>query len=393
MFSIGDWSKYRFYILFLLIMQWHSHIYAQNIFIIGATGGVGSALIEQISQFDIGDLNHLHPTRILGVANTKRILLADPSSMPLGLSWEHGENIKADMERMGRLMHDRYASILGSMTLLGIKISDIVFVDVTADSSRANLDFHLEVVRLGWSIVTANKNPLALSTPEEFRCLTKDRRRYAYRASVMAGWPAVSELLWAYDTKNIVTKIEGCFSGTLAYICSELEKWIQFSTIVRDAHTKKYTEPNPWDDLSGRDVMRKILILARTAGYSLSMEDIIIEPFIPEEYSRYTGDTFWKEIATLNDSFRSQIQKLLSEGKTLRYIASFAFTDGHPQIIIQCREVLRDSPLGSLNGTHNKVVIETECFSTEFTRPWAGIKNTANSIRVDLADLLKERVA
>lgn len=130
-------------------MQWHSHIYAQNIFIIGATGGVGSALIEQISQFDIGDLNHLHPTRILGVANTKRILLADPSSMPLGLSWEHGENIKADMERMGRLMHDRYASILTSMTLLGIKISDIVFVDVTADSSRANLDFHLEVVRLG----------------------------------------------------------------------------------------------------------------------------------------------------------------------------------------------------------------------------------------------------
>ena len=81
-------------------MQWHSHIYAQNIFIIGATGGVGSALIEQISQFDIGDLNHLHPTRILGVANTKRMLLADPSSTPQGLSWENIGDIHRDIHGM-----------------------------------------------------------------------------------------------------------------------------------------------------------------------------------------------------------------------------------------------------------------------------------------------------
>ena len=374
-------------------MQWHSHIYAQNIFIIGATGGVGSALIEQISQFDIGDLNHLHPTRILGIANTKRMLLADPSSTPQGLSWENIGDIHRDIQGLWSLVHDGYSSILASVKTLGISLRDIIFIDVTADSSRANLDFHLEVIRLGWSVVTANKNPLALSTPEEFYLLTRDRRRYAYRASVMAGWPAISELLWAHDTKNMVTKIEWCFSWTLAYICSELEKWLKFSAIVRDAHAKKYTEPNPWDDLSGRDVMRKILILTRTAGYPLSMEDITIEPFIPEKYSNYIGEDFLVAIEELDSWFYSQIQDLLSEWKTLRYTASFSREGTHPNINIQCEQVSKNSPLGSLSGTHNKVVIETECFTTEFSRPGAGIQNTANSIRVDLVSLLKERIS
>ncbi|GAB0174223.1 MAG: hypothetical protein HHAS10_01020 [Candidatus Altimarinota bacterium] len=373
-------------------MHWHGHIHAQNVFIIGATGGVGGKVIEQINRCDFWDSDHLHPTRILGVANSKKILLADPNSVLQGLSWEQSEDIKKDIDRMGVTIREGYWSILHSLKTLGLRESDIVFIDTTADASKENLEFHKEVIRRGGVIVTANKNPIALSSVEEFRYLTRDRRKYAYRASVMAGGPAVNEIAGAYDTKNTVHSIEGCFSGTLAYICTELEKSKKFSEIVKDAHSRKYTEPNPWDDLSGFDVAKKILILARTAGYDISIEDIEIVPFISQEYASYSGKTFFENIAHLDLDFSHRITRLKSEGKTLRYIASMKTKNQKASIHVGPQEVSLESPLGSLTGTDNKVVIETDCFTSECARPGAGIENTANSIRVDLASLLKERI-
>lgn len=374
-------------------MHWHGHIHAQNVFIIGATGWVWGKVIEQINQCDLWDGDHLHPTRILWVANSKKILLADPNSMLQGLSWEQSEDIKKDIDRMGVTIREGYWSILNSLKLLWLRESDIVFIDTTADASKENLEFHKEVIGRWGLIVTANKNPIALSTMEEFRYLTRDRRRYAYRASVMAGGPAVKEIAWAYDTKNTVHSIEWCFSGTLAYICSELEKEKKFSQIVKEAHSRKYTEPNPWDDLSGFDVAKKILILARTAGYGVSMEDIQITPFIPEKYSSYSWKSFFESIAELDSNFSDRITRLKQEGKTLRYIASMKVENKVASIKVWPEEVSLESPLGSLTGTDNKVVMETDCFTSECARPWAGIDNTANSIRVDLASLLKERIA
>lgn len=368
-------------------------MHAQNVFIIGATGWVGGKVIQQIHDSDIWNSDHLHPTRILGIANSRKILLADPNSMLQGLSWSERSDIEKDLDRMGTTIRDGYNSILESLHILGLQEKDIVFVDTTADSSRENLKFHMEVIRRGGRIVTANKNPIALSSMEEFRFLTRNRRHYAYRASVMAWGPAVKELIGAFDTKNKVHSIQWCFSGTLAYICSELEKWLSFSSIVQDAHTKNYTEPNPWDDLSGFDVAKKILILARTAGYNVSIDDIIIEPFIPSEFSKFSGKEFLHEIESLDMGFSDRLEKLRTENKTLRYIASLHIEEGMPIIRVGPQEVSKDSPLGSLTGTNNKVVIETDCFTSECARPGAWLENTANSIRVDLAWLLKERIA
>lgn len=373
-------------------MHWHGHIHAQNVFIIGATWWVWGKVIEQINRCDFWDSDHLHPTRILWVANSKKILLADPNSVLQGLSWEQSEDIKKDIDRMWVTIREWYWSILHSLKTLWLRESDIVFIDTTADASKENLEFHKEVIRRGWVIVTANKNPIALSSVEEFRYLTRDRRKYAYRASVMAGGPAVNEIAWAYDTKNTVHSIEWCFSGTLAYICTELEKSKKFSEIVKDAHSRKYTEPNPWDDLSGFDVAKKILILARTAGYDISIEDIEIVPFISQEYASYSWKTFFENIAHLDLDFSHRITRLKSEWKTLRYIASMKTKNQKASIHVGPQEVSLESPLGSLTGTDNKVVIETDCFTSECARPWAGIENTANSIRVDLASLLKERI-
>lgn len=309
------------------------------------------------------------------------------------LSWADTKAIRRDIERMGTIARDGYTSIFASFKTLGLEEKDIVFIDTTADGSRENLEFHKEVLRRWGKIVTANKNPVALSSMEEFRFLTRDRHRYAYRAAVMAGGPAVNELIGAYDTKNTIHSLEWCFSGTLAYICSELEKWLSFSSIVDDAHTKKYTEPNPWDDLSGFDVAKKILILARTAGYDVTIDDITIEPFIPKEFSKFSGKEFLTMIASLDTDFSSRMTRLQKESMTLRYIASLKRDNEKSSIHVGPQEVSKMSPLGSLSGTNNKIVIETDCFTTEFSRPGAGLENTANSIRVDLAELLKERIA
>jgi homoserine dehydrogenase len=374
-------------------MKWNSYIHAQNVFIIGATWSVGRELIYQISDYDSIENNHTHPTRILGVANSKKILLSVDDTSYSGLSWTRDANINADITTHGIVLTAWYDSILWSLDILGISMSDIVFIDVTADGSRANLDFHLRVIKSGGSIVTANKNPLALSSIEEFYLLTQDRLRYLYRSSVMAWWPAVSELLNAYDTRNKVHSIEGCFSGTLAYICSGLEKWESFSSIVRDAHTRKYTEPNPWDDLSGHDVMRKILILARTAGFQISAEDITIKPFIDKGFSGYTSNEFFDQIEALDGAFEAEIRSSQAKWETLRYVAKLWFNWDTLQVSVWPRYVEKQSSLWSLQGTHNKVIITTDNFVTEFSRPWAGIQNTANSIRVDLAWLLKKRIA
>ncbi len=374
-------------------MHWHWHIHAQNVFIIGATGGVGGRLIEQIYTSDSWNSNHLHPTRILGIANSTHILLADPGTSLEWLSWSHAEDIRADLSLKGTPIRDWYQDILASLEILGIEESDIVFIDTTADHSEENLAFHMEVIRRGGSIVTANKNPIALCDSEQFDFLTSDRRRYGYRASVMAWGPAISEIIGAYDTKNTIHSIKGCFSGTLAYICSELEKWLPFSSIVVDAHTRRYTEPNPWDDLSGYDVAKKILILARTAGYDVSMNDAIIEPFISREFADLHGHDFFHAIQTLDRDFSSRMTRLQAEDRTLRYVATFRVIDSKPEIRVWPQEVSREDPLGSLRWTNNKIVVETDCFTTDFSRPWAWLDNTANSIRVDLAWLLQERIA
>ena len=99
-----------------------------------------------------------------------------------------------------------------------------------------------------------------------------------------------------------------------------------------DAHTRRYTEPNPWDDLSGYDVAKKILILARTAGYDVSMNDAIIEPFISREFADLHGHDFFHAIQTLDRDFSSRMTRLQAEDRTLRYVATFRVIDSKPEI-------------------------------------------------------------
>ena len=274
--------------------------------------------------------------------------------------------------------------------------STLVFVDVTA-LNEPMTEFHLKVIRdTPYGIVTANKNPVALSDYAVFQELTRHPRRYGYRCSVMAGAESVTFLQDLRDLNDRLHSIEGCFSGTNGYIATELEKGRKFSEIVIEARKKGYTEPDPRDDLSGLDVARKIIVLARTAGYGVGIENVVLNPFIPREY--FSGEdvsSFLNRINELDEYFKEIVAKAKENGLSLRYVARMDIIDGEPKIEVGLKEVPEKSPLGRLEGTLNKFVVITDAYPEKspysVEAPGAGLEVTARNIRRDLLYLLPER--
>lgn len=131
------------------------------------------------------------------------------------------------------------------------------------------------------------------------------------------------------------------------------------------AEAKKlgYTEPNPWDDLNGLDVARKLLILARTAGYKLEMSDIEVEGFIDNKYAEVPSDQFLEAIKAEDASMATRYKEALARGNTLKYVASMQIVDGKPKLKVGLQEVSKNSSIGSLQGTNNIAKIETKTYT------------------------------
>ncbi|MAE42974.1 hypothetical protein CMO93_04330 [Candidatus Woesearchaeota archaeon] len=364
----------------------------QDVFIVGATGNIGRTLVKQILVS--GDTNpdiHVNPTRIVGVASSANFIY-----QPRGISHEQAYSF-ADGQYSQSQAYNGLGHLL-SVARAGHKPenSSLVFVDVTA-LNKPMTDFHLATIQSSpFGIVTANKNPAALSDYGIFQELTKDPNRYDYRCSVMAGAEAVSMLRDLKDINDAPKTIQGCFSGTLGYITSELEKGRKFSEIVKDAKDKGYTEPDPRDDLNGLDVARKLLVLARTAGYEVGIDDIDISPFIPQDYFN-GGDvgSFLGSIKQLDAEFKAKMEQAAERGMTFRYVANLDATKEVPKLEVSLKEVPLQSPLGNLKGTSNKIVIISNSYPEEnpysVEAPGAGLRVTAQNIRRDLLYLLKDR--
>src|SRR3989338_3284058 len=296
----------------------------QDLFIIGATGKVGKTLVRQI--FEKGDTDrkkHPNPTRIVGLASSSNVLYS-PKGLSKDESTEFTEmkNKKTKYNELNEFLDIVENSIRREKTSL-------VFVDTTP-INKPMTEFHLQVIeKTPYAIVTANKNPIALSPYSTFKRLTHDVKRYGYRCSVMAGAHAVPLLQELRDVNDLPLLLQGCFSGTLGYITSELEKGKKFSAILKDAYAKGYTEPHPRDDLNGLDVARKLIVLARTAGFEVDIKDIELEPFIPDKFfAEDSVDKFMKSVESLDEEFTKKISSALEKNNTLRYVASMDARNG-----------------------------------------------------------------
>jgi len=258
-----------------------------------------------------------------------------------------------------------------------------ILVDLTSDETA---DLIEEALGRGFHVVLANKKPLAV--PQEqfdrmMRIARENGLELRYEATAGAGLPVLDTLAKLREAGDRVSEILGCFSGTLGFIMTAIEDGQRFSDAVREAWTRGYTEPDPRDDLSGKDVARKALILARTLGRRTDLEDIRLEPLFGREADDPDPARFIEKLAKLDDAFAKRIEAARRDKKVLRYVAKI----GRGPIRVGIEAVPESSPMGRLRGTDNQVAIYSKRYATNplvVTGPGAGAAVTAAGVLNDI---------
>ena len=258
-----------------------------------------------------------------------------------------------------------------------------ILVDLTSEETSPLIE---EALDRGFHVVLANKKPLAIKQNDFDRMFEVARERNValrYEATAGAGLPVLDTLAKLQESGDRIEQILGCFSGTLGFIMTALEDGIAFSEAVRSAWKLGYTEPDPRDDLSGMDVARKALILARTLGRRSEISEIDLEPLFPKELSDDDPATFVANLAALDDVFAKRVANARREKRVLRYAAKI----GRGGIRVGIEAVPEASPMGRLRGTDNQVAIYSKRYKTNplvVTGPGAGAAVTAAGVLNDI---------
>jgi len=271
--------------------------------------------------------------------------------------------------------------------LEGVLQPGTILVDVTASTETAPI--LQAALDAGCGVVLANKHPLSRPWPEVQTIL--GHRRLRYEATVGAGLPVIAALYDLLDTSDRVTAIEGCLSGTLGYLCTQLEDGASYSVAVSQARSLGYTEPDPREDLSGRDVARKALILARTAGWPLETADLRIEPLYPEPLADIPTEEFMAAAYTLDAPYAHRVEQARARGQALRYVARITPDGGE----VGLTAVPKDSALGALRGPANHVTFYTDRYAElglTISGPGAGPEVTAAGVLADIIKIANDKV-
>ena len=315
-----------------------------NLFICGV-GTVGGQLIEQIAlQQDKLKRRRSLKINVVGIARSSKAVFDRG-----GIDLAHWKEALADGMpiTLARLREE----------VLGMNIFNSVFVDCTASAEVSSL--YEDFFNHGISVVAANKIA-ASSEYQNYRKLKKTARRrgvkFLFETNVGAGLPIINTINSLRNSGDHVQKIEAVLSGTLNFIFNTISKDIPFSETVRMAKEQGFSEPDPRIDLSGKDVVRKLVILSREAGYEVNQEDVVAEPFIPQEFFDCSLEEFWKKLPSLDAEFERQRQQLEKEHKHWRFVAKM--DDG--SYTVSLRTFDEHHSFYSLDGSNNIVLLTTE---------------------------------
>ncbi|MCR4593205.1 MAG: bifunctional aspartate kinase/homoserine dehydrogenase I [Bacteroidaceae bacterium] len=318
-----------------------------NIFICGV-GTVGGSLIEQIHQQQEKLKRELRlKLNVVGIASGHNAMFRRE-----GLDLENfRENLKnAEPSNIQRL-HDE---------VIGMNIFNSVFVDCTASEEVAGL--YKDFLTHNINVVAANK--IAASSDyanySELKHIAQKRGvKFLFEANVGAGLPIIRTINDLCNSGDKILRIEAVLSGTLNFIFNTISKDIPFSKTVEMAKAEGYSEPDPRIDLSGKDVVRKLVILAREAGYEINQEDVETQLFIPERFFEGSIEDFWKNLPSLDAEFEARRAVLEKENKVWRFVAKFE--NGKASVSLQ--EFSRDHSFYVLEGSNNIVLLTTERYN------------------------------
>ena len=315
-----------------------------NLFICGI-GTVGGKLIEQIrSQYDNLKEHSRLKLNVVGVASSHNAIYSRDG---IDLA-NYKELLKASEPSDPEKLRD---------TILSMNIFNAVFVDCTASKEIAAL--YQSLLDHNVSIVAANKIAASSSYDDYTRLKETALRRgikFLFETNVGAGLPIIGTINDLRNSGDRILKIEAVLSGTLNYIFNKISAQCPFSETVKRAKEEGYSEPDPRIDLSGTDVVRKIVILAREAGYRVEQEDVEKHLFVPDHFFTGSLEDFWKHLPELNADFEKKRKKLEEEGRRWRFIA----TMDHGKVSVALRDMTQDSPFYNLEGSNNIVLLTTE---------------------------------
>ena len=319
-----------------------------NLFIVG-TGTVGGNLLEQIKQQQqtLKKQNKLR-INVVGIANGRRALF-DRDGIELDNYFDKlmSEGVESTPELIKQEIRE-------------MNIFNSVFVDCTA--SEAVSELYEDLLSSSISVVTANKIE-ASSDYDRYLKLKKTARRsgvkFLFETNVGAGLPIINTMNSLMNSGDKIIKLEAVLSGTLNFIFNTLSEDIAFSKAIQMAVDAQFAEPDPRIDLSGLDVIRKLVILSREAGAQISQEDVAKTLFIPQEYFDGSLDEFWATISAMDTSFEERRQLLEKEDKKLRFVATY--DKGACEVGLQ--EVEKGHPFYDLEGSNNIILITTERYN------------------------------
>ena len=315
-----------------------------NLFICGV-GTVGSKLIEQIrSQYEELKEHSRLKLNVVGIASSHNAIFCREG---LGLD-NYREQLQASEPSSPEKLRD---------TILSMNIFNSVFVDCTASKDVALL--YQSFLEHNVSVIAANKIAASSKYEDYLKLKTTAMMRgvkFRFETNVGAGLPIIGTINDLCNSGDKILRIEAVLSGTLNFIFNAISAEVPFSETVRLAKEQGYSEPDPRIDLSGTDVVRKLVILAREAGYRVEQEDVEKHLFVPEEYFQGSLEDFWKNLPALDADFEARRKELEAEGKRWRFVATM---DGG-KVNVALKAVDRNHPFYNLEGSNNIVLLTTE---------------------------------
>lgn len=315
-----------------------------NLFVCGV-GTVGGQLLEQIhDQYEELKRTKRLKLNVVGIATSKKALFNRD-----GIDLANYRELLADApESNDKKLCD---------AIIEMNCFNSVFVDCTASKDVAEI--YQPLLEHNISVIAANK--IAASSSYEKYALLKETALargvfFRYETNVGAGLPIIGTINDLRNSGDVILKIEAVLSGTLNFIFNELSADVTMSEAVRRAKEQGYSEPDPRIDLSGKDVIRKLVILAREAGYKVEKTDVEKHLFIPDEFFEGSIEEFWKNLPQLDADFEARRKQLDAEGKRWRFVATF----DHGKLSVALKEVDSTHPFYNLQGSNNIVALTTE---------------------------------
>lgn len=315
-----------------------------NLFVCGV-GTVGGQLLEQIhNQYEELKRTKRLKLNVVGIATSKKALF-------------NSDGI--DLANYRELLADANESNESKLrdAIIEMNCFNSVFVDCTASKEVAEI--YQPLLEHNISVIAANKIAASSSYEKYARLKETALARgvfFRYETNVGAGLPIIGTINDLRNSGDVILKIEAVLSGTLNFIFNEISADVTLSEAVRRAKEQGYSEPDPRIDLSGKDVIRKLVILAREAGYKVEKTDVEAHLFIPDEFFEGSIEEFWKNLPKLDADFEARRKQLDAEGKRWRFVATF----DHGKLSVALKEVDRTHPFYNLQGSNNIVALTTE---------------------------------